>query len=32
MPMEMGDFISDFTGILEKGLIRRESSARAEGE
>ncbi|UCH00853.1 MAG: MotA/TolQ/ExbB proton channel family protein, partial [Deltaproteobacteria bacterium] len=30
--IEMGNFISDFMGILEKGLIRRESIERARGE
>jgi len=30
--IEMGNFISDFMGILERGLIRRESIERARGE
>jgi biopolymer transport protein TolQ len=30
--VEMGNFISDLIGILERGLIRRESGERARGE
>jgi biopolymer transport protein TolQ len=30
--VEMGNFISDLIGILERGLIRRESVERARGE
>jgi len=29
---EMGNFISDLIGILERGLIKRESIERARGE